>query len=327
MHANSDYRLAAFSANVIGETKQEDTYHTGSLPAGVAVPTLTVDTGGKLPGWTVTNIQRVVSGTPATVVMYDQWGAPVWYHVIGTASDTRGDVVADPLPNGNLLIGPTASYPAREVDIAGNVVWLGPDQPTSDGRRSHHVSKLSNGNYILLRDLRRNGAAGALIEEFTPDNEVVWSWDLQDHHPAPDDAPTDWCHANSVTIDEENDVLYLSCRWLGVFKANRYGDQSIIWHMGASEGGETGDVEYDPSDTALTDQHDPEIHADGTIMIYNNGGYASGQYNSNFHTRVLEFNINDEDPPARGCGTRVGVPWRVRRRRLVHRRLVHALLG
>lgn len=299
MHATTDYMIQAVSTNTKGTGKLQGRFTTGALPDNLPLATLdTNDTASSQLGWTLTNIMPAgaspgYQGTvPGIMVMYDQAGIPVWYYVNGNTPDMRGDVSLLILPNGNILLGPSSGEPAKEVTMAGNVVWKGPPQPTTDATNvapmSHYAGKLKNGNYVLLRDNSVNGIQGALIEEVNPSNEVVWSWNLFDHKQPGASVRTDWCHPNSVTIDLDKDVFYLSCRWLGVIKAKRSGDKAIEWVLGG-EGG--GDFTFNPSSAAFSDQHDPEFHADGTVLLYNNAGESLG--GPAYQSRVLEFSLNE----------------------------------
>ncbi len=310
MYAATDYLIKAVSKNDGGSASAEGTFTTGALPAGLPVATVTAnDTTASQAGWTLANIMPGSAGvgfngtSPGIMVMYDQTGVPVWYFVNGTTNDVRGDVSLRVLANGNIILGPSSGEPAKEIDLAGNVVWSGPPEPaatasTSDpatAPMSHFAAKLSNGNYVLFRDITNaDGIGGAYVEELTPSNTVAWSWNLFDHLQPPADAAKDWCHPNSVTVDLDNDVFYLSCRYQGVIKARRSGDQGIIWVLGGEAG---GDFTFSPTTASFDDQHDPEIHADGTILLYNNRGVAVVQP-AGTTSRVLEVAVDEQTKQA-----------------------------
>jgi len=58
---------------------------------------------------------------------------------------------------------------------------------------------------------------------------------------------------------------------------------------------------YDPTASRFSDAHDPEIHSDGTILFFDNGGY-SGSFSgggANYHSRVLEYQIDEAKKTAK----------------------------
>jgi hypothetical protein len=304
MHAQTTYQIKAVSTNGTATGWAEGTFATGALPTGFpAAGTVLTHSPDKMQrGWTLANIEAGAtvgaSPYPPLIVIVDESAQPVWYYLHGTDGDARGDISTTWLPTEqHVLIGASAARGPVEVDLEGNVIWTGPPQ-SSTPRMGHHTGKLSDGHYIILRQ----EGGGALVEELNRQNDIVWSWNLFDHI-TPPAGTSDWCHANSVTVDEAGDFLYLNCRFQGLFKANRSGSADVVWQMGAGiDSMTTGDITYLPSnDVRTNDTHEPELHDDGTILFYDNQGFAArkqGEKNGSYHSRAVEYQVDQANKQA-----------------------------
>ena len=228
---------------------------------------------------------RALSNAPPTAVAYDKEGYPVWYFVNGNMTERGGAISVDRTDKG-VLMGPTGSHSPIEVDWAGNELWSCANSTCGGQAISHHANKLPNGDFMVQQDV--GGMSDHCWEQFTPgSNTPVHRICLTD---AVTGSGMDWAHGNSITIDLEQDVAYMSFRWLGVIKM-KYSTKEPIWHLEASYGkthsnySPPGNMTFVPPESQYSDIHDPEIHDDGTILFFDNGGYT-GSRNATRNSRT-----------------------------------------
>ncbi|MBN1760588.1 MAG: aryl-sulfate sulfotransferase, partial [Chitinispirillaceae bacterium] len=109
----------------------------------------------------------------------------------------------------------------------------------------------------------------------------------------------DWAHGNSITVDLDKDVAYMSSRWVGLIKM-KYSTKTRIWHLPASYNTRytpAANMTFVPRGSQFSDIHDPEIHDDGTILFFDNGGYTGRIEDGNpgnYHSRAVEYAIDEK---------------------------------
>lgn len=307
MHASKAYMIKASSGSASGT----GTFTTGALPAAIPVGTVMIDdTAKSQAGWTLMNVQKGNGSTnarsdyPPMAVMYDASGQPVWYVVDGTNPDIGG-AVSTQLTDKGVLIGPTWNMnltngtPPREYDFAGNVIWECKHKACLPGANvTHHASKLPNGHYVIIEYVNASGGLqNPVFRELDADSNEVWSLDYAALVPPPSGSTSDWCHANSISIDVDKNEVWANCRWVGLLKTS-YTNPTKQWLLQAKYGSKgLGDFTYSPASSEYDDAHDPEIHEDdGTILFFDNGGYGAGAVGgdtSMFHSRAVEYKIDE----------------------------------
>jgi hypothetical protein len=318
MRANTDYKIRAISTGASGTLDGEGTFKTLALPAQIPVGTVSVNNKAKAqPGWTLMNVQKgdgttsARAGAPPAAVIFDEEGQPVWYFINGTMNERGGAISVDMTDKG-VLMGATGDSAATgnvtsptEADWAGNVIWKCADTKCGGANGlSHHTSKLKNGNFITMRDAADGGRTSQIFEELDPaqSNKMVHSIGVLNGMPSPPSAAAgDWAHGNAIVVDLDNDLAYMNFRWLGLMKM-KYSTKELLWHLPASYGeGKLGKftnkvLAFDPPTSQYSDTHDPEIHADGTILFFDNGGFEgtiSEGNPGNLHTRAVEYKIDE----------------------------------
>ncbi|MBA2322000.1 MAG: aryl-sulfate sulfotransferase [Deltaproteobacteria bacterium] len=134
---------------------------TGTPPAGVGIPTLTVDDRASADpaNWLLT-ISHGAEDTPATVVIYDRDGDPVWYWV--TPSDERESHTARPGWDGRSIL--YGFYDQNQVDDEGGIYRIGMDG------RSEVFTPTVEAHHDFVE--RRDGTLAYLTLDYRDDLDV-----------------------------------------------------------------------------------------------------------------------------------------------------------
>jgi len=303
MHANASYALQAVSETETGEELHSDplSFETGALPHEHMVGEVDVlDEARVEDGWTLANLADGIFA-PTLVLMLDLDGRPVWYHQYGDL-EGRADIEASLDDDGHVLIGPGVANatPIAEVDLLGNVVWEGPEQPDlgsdtsfldliADGVMHHTLSRLDAGGYLTVVFDYREDVIGDEIWQLDPDGELAWSWNAFDHLEVDPDTLgllNEWTHLNSFDEDPQRDVLYANSWNLDrVFQIDQAtGD--ILWAFGPD-----ADFAADPDAEWpwFEGAHSVEYVGDDRLLLYDNGAHGRG------FSRLVEYQL---DPAA-----------------------------
>ncbi len=291
MKPHATYHLQAVSVTPGGDELRSEvlTYETGATPFDdLQVEVTAYDPDAVEPGWTLTNVALGTVNYPPTAVIFDWDGEPVWYYRHGD-DDGRADVEVTLVDGERVLLGAgMASYSNPvEVDLAGRVTWLGPEQPLDDSFLSpdvmHHTfQRLPGGDYVtLVYEVNAEGDMYDLIWQFDASLDTTWEWHGEEHLKNDYD---EYVWGNMVVVDEDADVVYYNARQVSMLHKLRRSTGEVLWRFG-----EGGDFAPDP-DAAwpfVTEAHAPEIQPDGHVLMYDNGGYTRD------FSRAVEFAIDE----------------------------------
>ena len=292
MRPRRTYRLWAVTVDDGGTESRAGPvqFTTGPTPFPDLVTEVTAhDVDRRQPGWTLANVAVGSANYPATAVMFDADGYPVWYHTLGeTGAHAMVDVEVSWVDGQHVLLGGSlaAGTSPTEVDLAGRVVWEGPVQPPGDGlltpgQMHHSFTRVADGDSLALRYDGKDGDLFDVIEMLSPGGDVAWSWSGEQH--LPDDVTT-YPWGNAVLADPAGDAFYYNARLADrLFKLDGH-DGRVVWSLG-----EAGDFapDADAADPWFAEAHAPELQPDGHILLYDNGGAARG------YSRVVEYELDE----------------------------------
>ena len=294
---------------------------------------------GRIPD--MTEAQRKWSTQWGMLIAIDNLGRMRWMRKLD-----RRVAGIERLANGNLFVHDTDSC-SREIDVAGDTVraWYAAQRPQGameggiavDVRSLHHQPhQMPNGNFLALSGHARRmkdwpasvhepdefhadrDVVGDMVVEFSPEGDVVWSWDSFDHldpyrigydaldafwHVRGFPNAADWTHGNGVTYDAQDDSVLVSLRLQDcILKIDRASSE-IVWILG-----DHGNWSPELRKKLLTPvgknfrwpwhMHNPRITSEGTIVLFDNGIYGArpGQERIPFHksfSRGVEYRVDE----------------------------------
>lgn len=222
-------------------------------------------------------------------------------NVVHTWDNT--DFIAEPLPNGNLLL--QKNNEVREVDWDGNIVWRWSDP---DCFMHHDSQRLENGNTLVLCHnaidipwISSKTLVDDYIVEVDPQGNVVFRWDTWEHFSEfefdglaeliIDNDGLDWAHTNSIQSLPTNNLndprfaegnILVSQRQTNIVFIIDKQTKDVVWKIG-------------PNDNLSIGQHQARMieqgyDGAGRILLYDNGGYAGYPLEVRPHSRVIEIN-------------------------------------
>jgi hypothetical protein len=165
----------------------------------------------------------------------------------------------------------------------------------------HGITHLENGNYIVPSYKMHIDEGGSvlqsfLIEEQTPQGEVVFVWDSINHVSLTEASYTEvreywiendinnYFHGNSVAEAQDGNLLISGRHVNMVIKIDRYSGE-VLWRLG----GKLSDFVFvDDPRGGFSHQHSVSQLSNGNILLYDNGNLNETQI-----SRVVEYKIDE----------------------------------
>ena len=307
------------------------------------------------PGFTLLSVRRRANTrqtfmTPAQVrfttgwgllMVLDEEGEVVWYY--RSAARIAG---VHQLANGNLFFQ-HVDFRSIEMDMTGKAVrtFYAAGRPGGEVEGAipieaaslhHQPHQMPNGNFLAMTANARTiedyytsetdpdapraaqPVVGDRFVEFTPEGEIVWSWDTFDHldvyrwgyhlmevywHNRGFPRHLDWTHGNGLTYDPADGGIIASLRHQdAVVKIDKESGE-IAWILG-----DHGNWRSPHKEKLLAPAHDlrwhyhghnPRVTAEGTIVMYDNGicravPYAPQAAPHECFARAVEYAVDEE---------------------------------
>ncbi|OGY24877.1 MAG: hypothetical protein A2Y57_00935 [Candidatus Woykebacteria bacterium RBG_13_40_7b] len=181
---------------------------------------------------------------------------------------------AEKLPNGNVLI----LLPAKgvfEIDQDKNIIWS-----YLDSKVSHDADRLPDGN-TLISFGNGDGKEDSQVKEVDKNGNIIWSWKAKDYFDNDQFGSLydqGWTHTNAVARLENGNTLISPRNFNLLIEVNPLG--KVVKTFGKE---------------FLVKQHDPEILANGNILIANHGEpHQAVEYNYQSEEKIWVFPIPEK---------------------------------
>lgn len=247
---------------------------------------------------------------PNYTFVFDGRGVPVWWMRTDPPSiDSKvlsdGTVAWTRWHGGGYGTEPGVTYEIRtlEGELVRRLGAVGPGTPTDH----HELIETAAGNYILLSYRPREGvdlrpyidAADAtvldsVIQEVTPDGELVWEWSSADHIAIAETGrwlpklqePYDLTHVNAVEETPDGDLLVSLRHTDAVYRIDRATGR-VEWKLGGTPTPRSLRIVGDLFPGTLGAQHDVRLAAGDEVTVFDNQTETSSQ------PRAVRYRILD----------------------------------
>ena len=282
------------------------TYYIRCLPSDFPAYTSKVAGVSQTEGYLVTPTLGPTIGH--YVIAFDRHGVPVWWYKDPNPSPASDAKFFTPTTIG-WATGSVADgfYAMHGLDGSLKSTAGGPNL-CLDG---HDLQPLPNGNYLGIQDKYRNCPAvpsqcvdlsswgmssqaqviDDVITEFTPANQIVWSWSVVDHidvATANQNFHSEFpnvIHMNSIQYDGNGGIIW-SARDLDAVYRIDMASGTITWKLGGSATPQSLTVFGNRYAAVFSGQHDARLLPNGRLTVQDNATLDGPQ------VRAVEFALD-----------------------------------
>ena len=269
------------------------------------------------PGATIFGVNSIgdrgVTGQPAYFA-YDEQGELVWYYP-DPDNEITSNCDLEVMPDGNYLIHIENGW--RVITPGGDTVLEVTADDLGVENIHHDVTFTPQGTFIAIANVTQETKVdwlagdrvvpliGEMLIEVDADGKEIWRWNAFDHldvdrvalEQTKNDRSLDWLHANGIQYFSEDDSILMSLRSQSWVIKIDHASGEVLWRLGAE-----GDFELlnrNPTNNVawFSAQHAPELHEDGTILIYDNGNERA--WTDREFSRAVMYQLDEDTMTAR----------------------------
>ena len=200
-----------------------------------------------------------------------QWMTP--YNPFLVRMDTRGNIIY------------TNCVELQRLDQESNILW----HSENKGQIEHAFQILNDGSFLIARTEKINTSSGSqdinnpyispYIEIITPDKEILWRWQGDEHIEELEkiiglkiQAKGNWANINACSILDDNPLAKKDSRFR---KGNILFSYDLLNTIGIIDY-PTGEIVWAWGPGILCSQHAPTMLDNGNLLIFNNNAWSGG---------------------------------------------------
>ncbi len=245
---------------------------------------------------------------------YDETGELVW-HYPDPDNEIRSNCDLEVMPDGNYLIHIENGW--RVITPKGKTVMEVTADDLGLENIHHDVTFTPKGTFIAIANETQEMSVdwvaggrvapikGEMLIEVDQNGEEIWRWSAFDHlnvnrvalEQTRNDGSLDWLHANGIQYFADDDSILMSLRSQSWIIKIDHKTGEVLWRLGYDGDFELSNRNPGAGVVWFSAQHAPELHSDGTILIYDNGNERA--WTDRQFSRAVMYQLDENNMTAR----------------------------